>query len=162
MRKSEFGLKILNGIELPSGLVVMEDDATYSLRLINYHDALKCDAVVKIDGELIGRYRIEPFSIIQIKRPAKEDKSFIFRKINDIDSLKFIDKRKKESLGFVEVEFIPEKLVIPCLSLDLFKCGYTDYGKESGQKFVPAESIDPDESKSIIIKARLVSVDSSR
>lgn len=167
MRKSNFGLKILNGLELSTGNVVLDDGAVYSLRLVNYDEDLRCDAIVRIDGEFIGRFRIEPFSAINVKRPVKDDKSFIFRKIYSMDNLGFIDKNKKDLLGYIDVEFIPEdKSKLMVLNKHEFNIelerGYTDFGESSGQIFKPTERMQLKYEKSINLRARLVGVDSER
>lgn len=168
MRKSDFGLKIIGGLELSSGLVVLSDGQNYSLRLINYNEELRCDAVIKIDGQSVGRFRVEAFSSITIKRSTEMDKSFVFKTLSDLDRLKFINKNKKDLLGLVEVQFIPEESHLIHDDLVTLKCefkfldGVTDYGTQSGQTFKEVEQIQLDYNNSVIVSAKLVSENTDR
>lgn len=165
MRKENFGLKIIGGQELPSGLVIMEHKQVYSLRLSNFNETLKCDATIHIDGKNIGRFRIEPFSIINIKRPIKDDGMFTFYRYGT-DEANSIGLMGKNTEGEIRVEFIPELNVKPPAILEYdflpFRSGGTGISGVSGQKFINAEHIDVDESKSVTIVARLVCADTPR
>ena len=168
MRKENFGLKVIGGQELPSGLVIMEHKQVYSLRLSNFNETLKCDAIIHVDGKDVGRFRIEPFSIINIKRPVKDDGMFTFYR-HGTDEANSVGLVGKDSEGEIRVEFLPELNVespaiqfIESRPLSPFCSGGTGISGVSGQKFINAERIDVDVSKAVTIVARLVCADTPR
>lgn len=93
----------------------------YKLKLINNRPT-RCDAVVSIDGEDIGTWRVNAYSSIMIERPANVNRRFIFvkefyKKSHDIDGVDV--GRIDPNNGVITVVFKPEYPVMcPYESVD--------------------------------------------
>jgi hypothetical protein len=104
-------------VDIPQGKIVgdaykgyyaeMKDNAQYTLVLQNKTD-IECDCEVKIDGKVVGCWRINPYDRIEIERPVNEPKKFTFLKVETAPSEAGFVKGKSEN-GLVDALFIPEK-----------------------------------------------------
>jgi hypothetical protein len=52
-------------------------NSPYKVKMINNMD-LRTNAVLRIDGEVMGKWRIGPYSEILVERPSHNDRKFIF------------------------------------------------------------------------------------
>jgi hypothetical protein len=80
----------------------------YKLRLTNNRNA-RCDAIVSIDGEKVGTWRVNSNSSISISRPAKVDRKFTLAKENSYQANSAGIFSGSYSNGLIKVEFKPEK-----------------------------------------------------
>lgn len=170
MRKGDYGVKVLSGIELASGLVVMKHNNIYSLRISNYNEKLCCNVDITIDGKEIGKFRVDAFSTINIKRPVHEDGQFTFYRHGSAEA-NLIGLNGKDVEGEIKVVFYPEIRIEDRVSSlknselileDSFFSGGTGLTGRSGQQFQDAASIHEDITNAITIKARLVCEDTPR
>lgn len=112
VRLGGFSVQILsNGEYIDEDIrnyVALQHKSEYKLVLKNHGDT-KCDAEVKMDGESIGMYRIEPLSSMMLERPSKEAKKFTFVK-SDSDIAKSTGASEKAPTnGLIQVTFKPER-----------------------------------------------------
>lgn len=86
----------------------LKNNTKYLIELTNKRST-RAQANVKIDGNLIGRFIIDPYNNIYIKRPVAEDRALIFVAENSHEGeiAGVISKRYEN--GIIEVEFLPEK-----------------------------------------------------
>lgn len=79
----------------------------YKIKLINNKE-VRCDAVVSVDGENIGTWRVPAFDSITILRPANVNRKLIFVK-EDSYTAKYAGVTKNDSNnGLITVVFKPE------------------------------------------------------
>jgi hypothetical protein len=69
MYSNQFSVNIPQGKETSDGYVSMHHDTQYSIRMKNDR-SVPCDAVVTVDGNHIGAWRINSYQSIEIDRPA--------------------------------------------------------------------------------------------
>jgi hypothetical protein len=135
--------------------VLLKNNTPYKIKLINNENS-RCDAIMKIDGNYIGTYRLHPNSSNIIERPSKFSRSFMFVKFNNT----FNELNKNNNpIGLLEITFNPEKQVgfrsvkssnIDEDNMDIetpsiinqnglidksYQYGYTVFDKISSQKF---------------------------
>lgn len=79
----------------------------YKIRLTNNRPTL-CDASIKIDGDYVGTWRIQPFNSIVIERPANVNRKFIFIAEESLTSQNTSINRSNDN-GLISVTFKPEK-----------------------------------------------------
>jgi hypothetical protein len=170
------------------GYVEMRHGQSYKIMMRN-NNPTSCNAIVKIDGQSMGTWRIQAYSNVIIERPANIDKKFTFYKVATEEGSAAGLFRGNSTNGLVQVEFIParERImrymntqndcfggVAKCRSLGMtqgiaqcasFGCesGYEEGGTalhgKSDQRFGTAEEIDLDYSKRVTISLRLVSAE---
>jgi hypothetical protein len=84
----------------------------YRVRMIN-NSRSRVNATLTIDSEVMGVWRIEPFSDIVIERPSHNDRKFVFVEETSREAkMGGVTKGKSEN-GLVEVAFVPEKTKAP-------------------------------------------------
>ncbi|PVZ64534.1 hypothetical protein [Pelagibaculum spongiae] len=108
MKLGDYSLDILGGKLQKDGYILMKDNTQYKLLMINFSDK-KCDAKVKIDGKLIGIWRVEPKQHIIIDRPSADTGLLTYYELGGEHSEKaqlFLN----ESLGLISVTYLPEKI----------------------------------------------------
>lgn len=81
---------------------------TYKVVLYNDSDR-RVNAELYIDGERMGKWRINSFSHITIERPTDVNRKFVFVKENSWEASMGDVQSGKSSNGLIEVKFIPEK-----------------------------------------------------
>jgi len=139
--------------------VGLDSGTEYQLELINNRDTM-CDALVELEGERVGLWRIYAHDSIVIERPADTKRKFTFF---DEDSPEAIEAgvRKGSSLnGLVKVTFYPKKrrakLVYETASRSIgheegmefrteYTSGSTVLGDRSYQEFRVIAPLRPDE-----------------
>lgn len=165
MRKSIFGLKVVGGKELSTGMTSLHHKQKFAIRLCNYSHNLSCNAELKVNGKVIGKYRVEAYKCIFIERPLHDDGCFTFYKHGSGEAEK-IGLIGQDSDGVIEVIFTPEIDELPlCLykrSNDSLVTGGVGLSGQSQQKFIKASHIAEDIKQAILIKTRLVCDDEPR
>jgi len=185
MKLDSFDLIVNKGREVASGYVEMRHNTEYSLSMRNDRN-VDCDAVVTVDGEKVGTWRIYSHQSILIERPANIDRKFTFYKLGTSEGAQ-AGLERDENLGLISVDYIPAREVERGLvsygggskgvtrepdnfSLSSsrpgtkgatrgYNAGGTGLGDRSNQSFGQADSIDRDYSKQVTINLRLVCVD---
>lgn len=145
---------------------------TYAIRLYSSHVG-RSNAVVEIDGKVVGKFRIQPQSSVTIERSRNNPKKFTFVRNGtpeffdaDLNGVA-VDKR-----GLIKVTFYPEKfdrytsenerIEAPGLSSKdqtenyAPKSGGTGLSGMSDQNFVDAPEINVDHNKKVTIYLRLI------
>lgn len=85
----------------------------YKIKLVNNRET-RSDAVVSVDGEKIGTWRVPAFSSITIQRPANVNRKLVFVK-EDTYTAKYAGvTRNDPNNGLVTVVFKPEAQNIAC------------------------------------------------
>ena len=109
MKLGQFELVIPEGRELPSQHVIMQHGQQYRIQVAN-NSRGRCDAVVSLDGDEIGTYRLSSGQVWAIEHPADSQQRFTFYASGTSDASmageSFVDADKK---GLVQVIFYPEK-----------------------------------------------------
>lgn len=85
----------------------------YKIGLINHDAKRRANAVVRVDGKLVGKFRIERNSQIVVERPAAESKArkLTFHAVNSVKGAAGrLNEVAAKDLGFVVVEFYAEDL----------------------------------------------------
>lgn len=90
------------------GYVVLNHGDAYKLVLRNQNKT-DCDAVVKIDGQTVGTFRVRAFSSITLERPADVDKKFHFYLAGTTQATQAGIQKGDSENGHIEVEFRPEQ-----------------------------------------------------
>ena len=102
----------------------------YYVKMINNSD-LRVNAILKIDGEVMGKWRINEFSDILIERPSHSNRKFTFVRDNSWQAGMAGVSSGAYKNGLIEVTFTPE---VRYKSQDgLFK--YTMTNEESHRNF---------------------------
>jgi len=92
-------------------MYLMNDGVEYSILVSNMHLHNPCKMVLKIDGKVMGTYKVDVKSKYQIERPVEEKKKFTFVYIQD--KLKGGGATEK---GVVEASFYPQMIQYPSQS----------------------------------------------
>lgn len=77
MQLANFGLVIPEGRELHSQHVIMQHGQQYRIQVSNL-SSRRCDAVVSLDGDEIGTYRLSAGQVWAIEHPSDSQKCFTF------------------------------------------------------------------------------------
>lgn len=86
---------------------VVPHNKEYAVRMINNSD-LRVNALLKIDGEVMGRWRINKYSDILIERPAHQNRKFTFVRESSWQADMGGVNKGSDKNGLVEVTFTPE------------------------------------------------------
>ncbi len=157
MRLGNFSVEIQQGKEIDSGYVVMKHDMKYAIRLSNFGD-LRCDTEVKIDGKVVGGWRVPSNDSIVIERPAHDTGCFTFYKTETCEAKK-VGLVRSEELGLITVLFMPEEEVESWGALVCvrdFEAGGTGLSGRSDQEFHTVQPLDYDKTGFVRINLRLV------
>ena len=156
MQLENFALTISPGNEQADGYVDIGHNTKYSINLSNTSDC-RCDAEVKIDGQLVGVWRVTSKGYITLERPVNDTGMFTFYKF-DTPEAKKAGLSQDENLGLVSVLFKPEKVferVENEVKFSRAKLGGTGLSGKSEQKFQGVTPLDYDEAKFMQIHLRL-------
>lgn len=180
MRHNSFEVRVNGGTEVSGGYVRIGNGAEYSLTLWNYRD-VRCDAMVEIDGEDVGTFRVRPYGTARIERPVHAARRFtaVFSGTPEADAAQ-IDESSPD-LGLIKVTFTPEKKpdIVPLAKSTLESNPWrgsggenfflaasagggqslgvgTGLGRASGQRFSTAEHIEYDLDQRTVIHLRLI------
>ncbi len=109
MNVGSFGLAIPEGRERTDGYVVMQHAQQYRIQVAN-HTNLQCDAVVSIDGDKIGEYRLLAGQVWAIEHPSDSQQRFTFYASGTTEAAAVgeavVSQKEK---GLVQVTFYPEQ-----------------------------------------------------
>lgn len=83
----------------------------YAIRMINKSD-LRVNALLKIDGEIMGRWRINQYSDVLIERPSHSNRKFTFVRESSWQAGMGGVKQGSVKNGLVEVIFTPERRTV--------------------------------------------------
>lgn len=90
----------------------------YKIKLINNREA-RSDAIVSVDGEVIGTWRVPAFDSILIQRPANVNRKLIFIKEDSYTGKYAGVTRDDPNNGLITVVFKPElETLSSCFELD--------------------------------------------
>jgi hypothetical protein len=92
--------------------VEMQDGANYGVIIHNKHNT-RCYATIKIDGNVMGRWLLNPNQRAVIERPVDIDKKFAFYKVSSEGGQAAGLLKHDSNNGLVEVEFVPEIIISP-------------------------------------------------
>ena len=105
----DFGFGIV-GKQEKNDCVALDSGDKYKLKLWNFKTRLRCDAEVKIDGKVVGIFRIDKMKSIIVERPTNDYGHFTFYTAGTIEAkMAMLDAVDQNNLGLIEVTFYPEK-----------------------------------------------------
>jgi hypothetical protein len=104
-RFNGFGLGVYNGKAIKNGKIEMANGQVYSIKLENHRDTV-AEGVLKIDGEVVGSFLLDPGHRIEIERPVDLSRKFTFYKLNKLPGSKF-SKYSSQKNGLIEAIFTP-------------------------------------------------------
>lgn len=107
MYAKQYSVHIPQGTETSEGYVSMIHNTQYAIRMKNDRN-VPCDAVVTVDGNHIGTWRIQAFSTVEIDRPADKPRRLTFYRLDSVEAQQ-AQLQKNNDLGLVSVEFKPSK-----------------------------------------------------
>jgi hypothetical protein len=90
--------------------LALPHESEYKIRMFNDHNN-RVNAEVKIDGEEVGTWRIEPRTFITISRPADNKRKFVFVAEGSREGNMGGVKKGRGANGLIEVKFIPEMIL---------------------------------------------------
>jgi hypothetical protein len=165
MYSNQFSVNIPQGKETSDGYVSMHHDTQYSIRMKNDR-SVPCDAVVTVDGNHIGSWRINSYQSIEIDRPADKARRLTFYRLDSAEAQQ-AQLVKNDNLGLVSVEFKPAKkveLVYCGITLDSYvpnasklrSAGGTGLSGQSSQVFSSTTPLDYDMANAFTINLRLI------
>ena len=107
-----FGVEIVadNAKQLVYGdnkYISVPNKTPYSIRFIN-HTSTKADVAVTIDGESVGKWRLDKYSKILIERPANVNRKFIFVSETSEEATQAGIEKGNSDNGLIKVTFYPE------------------------------------------------------
>lgn len=185
MKLGSFALSIPEGRELGNGYVVMQHGTPYRVQVTN-NGSRKCDAVLSIDGEEIGTYRLHAGQNWAIEHPPESQQRFTFYASGTTEAAQVGEHAvERQDKGLVQVTFYPEKEKEP--EYDVLETlggtrsfgmtrgggmyggetrgakglgsGLTGLSGYSGAQYGKAGEIDRDETEAVTITLRLVTED---
>lgn len=108
----DFAVTIVTSNDYPAETIsgeyaTLNSGERYSIKLSNNGNT-RCDAIVFLEGEHVGTWRVEAHSSIIIRRPQYTDKEFVF--LAEKSRLAYQSGVKQGDInnGLVEVKFNPE------------------------------------------------------
>lgn len=111
MYRSNFSVRVPEGVEETDGYVVLKHGQEFSIMLRNDTED-RCDAEVEVEGKYIGTFRVDPKKGITLTRPADDTGKFVFFKKGSKEFNKVHGGDVSfDTQGLVTVTFRPEKKV---------------------------------------------------
>jgi hypothetical protein len=158
MKIDPFSLIVPEGKEHSDGYVELPHGAIYTLMLVN-ESVRRCDVAVKIDGGVIGKFRVNAQSRIKLERPVHDTGRFIFYSINSTEAKKAGLESSYHS-GVVSATFMPEAVDERRYSRAA-TTGATGLFGRSRQEFTSVDPLEYDQSQFVVINLRLLAVEST-
>lgn len=93
--------------QVKEGVVSLPHEMIYAIILHN-KNTVQVDAVVSIDGECVGTFRLEPKCTRKYTRGANDERTFVFLKETSADAQSAGIEKGHEENGLVSVVFKPE------------------------------------------------------
>jgi hypothetical protein len=160
MKTSDFSVTIPEGIENVGGYIQMTHGQQYTVLLSN-DSVRRCDAEVKIDGNFVGLWRIEPGSLIRLERPVHDTGRFTFFRVGTPEAASAGIDAGPET-GLVSVRFRAERPEPASRSLfSAPRPGGNGLTGESDQEFFGVEGIEYDDDSETTIHVRLIYLEST-
>lgn len=154
----DYKVTIPEAEETENGYAILAHGTQYSIELVN-DTGRRADAEVKIDGGIVGVWRVEARDSIRLERPSGDTGHFTFFEV-DSEEGRAAGLREGDSLGLISVEFRPEievdGLGAAALSDERFGAGGTGLTGESAQRFQTTSPLDFDPDDVRTIHLRLV------
>jgi hypothetical protein len=169
MRVKDFSVTIPQGVETREGYVEMEHDRQYTIGLRNA-SSRQCDAEVKVDGKLVGTFRLRGYGSTTLERSPEDSGRFTFLRLDSAEAgAAGLGNVARDDLGTIQVTFRPERpsygeektsgmfpTVERSKSLRTRGPGGTGLTGHSSQSFVTVGGIDHDPAETVIVTLRLV------
>lgn len=157
MHLASYEVLIPEGTE-SEGYVSLRHNSQYTISLRNRADT-RCDAIIKIDGEEVGAWRVNPRSQTILERPVYDTGRFTFYEVGSREAEK-AGILNSEECGLVTVVFLPETTwhgyTLSASPTPI--AGGTGLSGESDQNFSAASAIEHDHAQAVTIYLRLVAV----
>lgn len=110
MQIGNFSVRIPEGQEQEAGHVHMRHDTPYTIELRNYYSTRRCDAEVKVDGKVIGTFRVNSLDRVRLERAPHDRGRFTFYKADTSEAQQAgVDNIATSDRGLIEVRFRAEK-----------------------------------------------------
>lgn len=110
MRVGNFAVIVPEGREKDSGHVQIPHNTKFRVQLKNHWHNRRCDAVVTMDGKVMGTFRVDNHGSITLERPSHDEGCFTFYRADTPEYEKASGGEVSEDLrGLVQVVFKPEK-----------------------------------------------------
>lgn len=103
-----YRVQIPQAIHGSDGSVLLKHKQVYSILLYN-SSGLRADAEIKLDGNSIGKFRVNAQSSIEVRRPEEDDGKLTFYKVGSAQGGKALLIEGDDKLGRLEVTFWSEK-----------------------------------------------------
>lgn len=117
MKYGNFSVSIPQGVETDGGYIKLPHNTQYQIKLENHDYTKRCAAEVKVDGKVVGLFRISAGGMLNLERPSHDVGKFTFykdgtseAKAAGLETVNYNDR------GLVQVVFKPEKNPIHKLS----------------------------------------------
>ncbi len=164
----KYAVSILDVDNMPiypvdGGYYPLRHNTRFKIRMES-RNHLRSNAIVTIDGEKVGTWRIESLAIVE--RPQHQEKCFTFYREDTAESRQGGITSGAQENGLVSVEFIPEKcrggmetqtpIERSAPGTRSYSSGGTALSGKSSQQFTTATSIPLDHDNSVTITVRLV------
>lgn len=108
MRIGDFSVAIPQGIE-SDAYVSLPHNTQYSINIRNYLNR-RCAAEVKVDGKVVGTFRINANDDLILERPTNDTGRFTFYQDGTSEARAAkLNKVSKQNRGVISVTFKPEK-----------------------------------------------------
>lgn len=159
MRTGDYTLRIKGASESEEGYVYLAHGTQYTLVAENV-SSLRCNVELKIDGNMVGAWRIPARGKIELERPVNDPGRFTFFETGSREA-KIAGLSSSDESGVIEARFIPEVENDADLSSAALysgsRAGGTGLTGHSEQEFGEAEEMELDLQKAKRIWLRLVS-----
>lgn len=156
MKVHKYSVEIIGGIEKDDGYVHINHGIQYSIKLNNLSN-IRCDSEIKIDGGIVGTWRVEPKKIAIIERPVNDSGRFTFYKIGSKEALSANLDSKNDNLGLISVRFMPEKVITFDENIRFsLEPGGTGLSGKSEQRFKTVPPLIYDTENIVVVHLRLV------
>lgn len=155
-RIESFSLAISPGRHQTSGEVCLAHGTHYAVQLGNHSDR-DCDAMVWIDGQRVGFWRVPARTTIELERPAHDTGRFTFYRLGTPEAAAAALVEGSQ-LGLVVVTFMPEALMPPADIRYSPARGGTGLSGESTQRFRSVAPLKHDLEGIVMVVARLAEV----
>ena len=151
-RVGAFSLAVPPGRHRTTGEVWLAHGTQYMVRLGNHNDR-DCDAMVWIDGQRVGFWRVPAGTTIDLERPAHDTGCFTYFRLGtrEAAAAELIDGPQ---LGLVVATFMPEARMPPIAIRHSPMRGGTGLSGESAQRFRSVAPLQHDLSGVVTVVAR--------
>lgn len=107
MRINSFEVSTSHGKERGSGHVDVAHGQVYSIYLRNHWPDRHCDAEVKVDGKVVGEFRVNALGRVKLERPINDTGCFTFYRADSEVGQKVGAGVEVSERGLIQVRFRP-------------------------------------------------------